>query len=40
MISKAEKVYSIVIGDMYPSEFPMYAAKINNVPFDRVTIPN
>lgn len=35
MISEASKVYSIVIGDMYESGLPQYAAKINNVPFER-----
>lgn len=35
MISEAKKVYSIVIGDMYRSQFPEYAAKINDVPFIR-----
>lgn len=38
MISEARKVYSVVIGDMYPSDFPVYAAKINNAPFERITI--
>lgn len=36
MISEARKVYSVVIGDMYKSEFPEYAAKINDVPFIRI----
>lgn len=35
MISEAQKVYSVVIGEMYWSQFPEYAAKINNVPFIR-----
>lgn len=35
MISEARKVYSISIGKMYPSQFPEYAAKINDVPFIR-----
>ncbi len=38
MISYAKKVYSIVIGEMYWSQFPMYAAKINDVPFIRRVI--
>lgn len=37
MISEAQKVYSIVIGKMYRSEFPEYAAKIHDVPFIRRT---
>ncbi len=35
MISEARKVYSITIGKMYRSQFPEYAAKINDVPFIR-----
>ena len=38
MISEAKKVYSVVIGEMYWSQFPAYAAKINDVPFIRKVI--
>lgn len=38
MISHAQKVYSIGTKQMYPTEFPVYAAKINNVPFERIYI--
>ncbi|MBD5132457.1 MAG: hypothetical protein HDT28_07730 [Clostridiales bacterium] len=38
MISKAKKVFCVGTDIMYPSEFPMYAAKINNVEFQRVRI--
>lgn len=38
MISKAEAVYSVTIGDMYPSDFPNYAAKVGNIPFHRIII--
>ncbi|MDR0872233.1 MAG: hypothetical protein LBN27_02035, partial [Prevotellaceae bacterium] len=38
MLSKADKIYSIVTGQMYPSEFPLYAAKVNNIPFERITV--
>ena len=38
LLSKADKIYNIVAGQMYPSEFPLYAAKINNVPFERIKI--
>jgi len=38
MLSKADKIYSIVAGQMYPSEFPLYAAKVNNVPFERIIL--
>lgn len=36
LISEGRKVYSIVIDDMYKSDFPVYAAKINNIPFERI----
>lgn len=36
MVSKAKAVYAIVIDDMYCSEFPIYAAKVGNIPFTRV----
>jgi len=38
MLSKADKIYNVVAGKMYPSSFPLYAAKINNVPFQRIVI--
>ena len=38
MLSKAEKIYSIGTDQMYPTEFPLYAAKINNIPFERILI--
>lgn len=36
MISESKAVYSVVINEMYKSEFPEYAAKINNIPFKRL----
>lgn len=38
LLSRAEKVYSIVAPGMYPSEFPLYASKINNLPFERIVV--
>lgn len=38
MLSESSHVYCIGTAEMYPSEFPMYAAKINDVPFERVLI--
>lgn len=38
MLSKATKVFSIVSNEMYESHFPLYAAKLNNVPFERIYI--
>lgn len=36
LISESSYVYSVKFGDMYSSAFPQYAAKINNVPFERI----
>lgn len=36
MISKAKAIYGVVIDDMYCSEFPIYAAKVGNIPFTRI----
>jgi hypothetical protein len=38
LISEAQKVYSVGTKEMYKSEFPMYAAKVNNRPFERILI--
>jgi hypothetical protein len=38
MLSKATKIYSIGTSRMYPTEFPLYAAKVNNIPFERILI--
>ena len=38
VISGAEKVYCPGTKEMYPSQFPMYAAKINGVPFERIIL--
>jgi hypothetical protein len=38
LISNAEKVYSIVSDEMWPSAFPEYAAKIGNIAFERIKI--
>jgi hypothetical protein len=38
MIAGGEKVYSIGTSEMYKTEFPLYAAKLNNVPFERICI--
>lgn len=32
------KIYNIVYGNMYPSGFPLYASKINSIPFERVIL--
>lgn len=38
LLSESAKIYSVVSGNMYPSEFPLYAAKVNNIPFERIFI--
>ena len=38
MLAGAQKVSCIGTSIMYQSEFPMYAAKINDVPFERIRI--
>lgn len=36
MIAGARKVYGVTIDKMYNSNFPVYAAKVGNVPFIRI----
>lgn len=38
MLSEAEKIYSVKAQKMYRSQFPEYAAKVNNIPFERVSL--
>lgn len=38
LMSEAQKIISISNVDMYPSGFPQYAAKVNNVPFERIEL--
>ncbi|MFT4092609.1 MAG: hypothetical protein QM640_03130 [Niabella sp.] len=38
LLADAKSVYSIGTAAMYPSAFPMYAAKLNNIPFHRIEI--
>ena len=38
MLTNADKIYSIGTSQMYPTEFPLYAAKVNNIPFERILI--
>jgi glycosyltransferase involved in cell wall biosynthesis len=40
LISESECVFAIGTDLMYKTEFPMYAAKVNNVPFERIVIPS
>lgn len=38
LLANGTKIYSIGTSKMYKSEFPLYAAKINNIPFERIEI--
>ena len=38
MLTDARKIYRIGTPQMYPSEFPVYAAKVNGIPFESITI--
>lgn len=38
LLSAGEKIYSIGTSQMYKSDFPLYAAKLNNTPFEQVNI--
>lgn len=38
MLSKSSRIYSIGTKQMYSTEFPLYAAKINDIPFERILI--
>ncbi|MCL2328488.1 MAG: hypothetical protein FWC39_08250 [Bacteroidetes bacterium] len=38
LLSKGEKIFSIGTQEMYPSEFPLYAAKVAGIPFERIVI--
>lgn len=38
LLSDAQKIYRIGTSYMYPSEFPVYAAKVHDIPFESLTI--
>ena len=38
MLSRAQKVYSVGTGVMYKTDFPKYAAELNEVPFERILV--
>lgn len=38
MLSRSSRIYGICTEGMYPSEFPMYAAKVNDIPFERIIL--
>ncbi len=38
MLAGSQRIFSLGTSDMYPTQFPMYAAKVNDVPFERVLL--
>lgn len=38
MLAESERIYSLATAQMYKSEFPMYAAKVNDIPFERISL--
>jgi glycosyltransferase involved in cell wall biosynthesis len=38
LLAESERIFSIGTKEMYLSEFPLYAAKVNGVPFERIEI--
>lgn len=38
MLSRAQRVYSLGTDIMYKTDFPKYAAKVHNIPFERILI--
>lgn len=38
LLSEAKKIYRIGTERMYPSEFPVYAAKVHGIPFESIVI--
>lgn len=38
MLADSEKIFSVVYKEMYPSQFPLYASKVNNIPFERIFV--
>lgn len=37
-LAGSEKIYGLATVEMYKSEFPMYAAKVNDIPFERIML--
>src|SRR5690606_11764622 len=38
MLSRAQHIYSVGTDIMYRTDFPAYAAKINDIPFERILV--
>lgn len=40
MLSKSKKIYSVGTPEMYKTEFPLYASKIEDISFERILLPS
>lgn len=38
MLAGSEKIFRLCAPGMYPTEFPLYAAKVNDIPFERIIL--
>lgn len=38
MLTESDRIDSVCTQEMYPSEFPLYAAKVNDIPFSRIRL--
>ena len=38
LLSESESIFSVGTSEMYQSDYPAYAAKVNNIPFERILI--
>ena len=38
MLSESKAIYSLGTSDMYSTQFPLYAAKIHDIPFERIRL--
>jgi len=38
MLADSQRVFSLGTSEMYPTQFPMYAAKVNDVTFERILL--
>ena len=38
MLVGSQRIFSLGTSEMYPTQFPMYAAKVNDIPFERVLL--
>lgn len=38
MLAGSQRIFSLGTSDMYPTQFPMYAAKVNDIAFERILL--